>query len=82
MFRCFSTREDLSIDVSITNVGLILMKLRLFQDFGTSQNTSHNSISNFFEKIQLFEFQCCSTREHLSIDVSITNVGLTSTKTG
>ena len=26
-FPCFSTREELSIDVSITNVGLILMKL-------------------------------------------------------
>ena len=27
-FLCCSTREDLSIDVSITNVGLILTKLR------------------------------------------------------
>ena len=27
-FPCCSTREDLSIDVSITNVGLILTKLR------------------------------------------------------
>ena len=27
-FSCCSTREDLSIDVSITNVGLILTKLR------------------------------------------------------
>ena len=27
-FSCCSTREDLSIDVSITNVGLILKKLR------------------------------------------------------
>ena len=26
-FPCCDTREDLSIDVSITNVGLILMKL-------------------------------------------------------
>ena len=41
-----ATREDLSIDVSITNVGLILTKLRRFQLFSTSQN----SISNFFEK--------------------------------
>ena len=46
MFPCSSTREDLSIDVSITNVGLILTKLRSFQLFGTSQNL----ISNFFEK--------------------------------
>ena len=28
MVPCCSTREDLSIDVSITNVGLILTKLR------------------------------------------------------
>ena len=41
-----STREDLSIAVSITNVGLILTKPRWFQLFSTSQN----SISNFFEK--------------------------------
>ena len=27
MFPCYSTREDLSIDVSITNVGLTLTKL-------------------------------------------------------
>ena len=27
-FPCYSTREDISIDVSITNVGLILTKLR------------------------------------------------------
>ena len=76
MFPWCSTYEGLSIDVSITDVGLILTKLRGFQLFGTSQN----SISNFFEKIQIFEFSCCSTREDLSIDVSITNVGLILTK--
>ena len=43
MFPCCSTREDLSIDETITNVGLILTKLRKIQLFGTSQN----SISNF-----------------------------------
>ena len=30
----------------------------------------------FLKKIQIFGFPCCSTREDLSIDVSITNVGL------
>ena len=36
-----------------------------------------NSISNFFEeKNQIFGFPWCSTGEDLSIDVSITNVGL------
>ena len=39
-FPCCSTRENLSIDVSITNVGLILTKLRWFQLFSTSQSTS------------------------------------------
>ena len=40
-----------------------------------------NSISNFFEKKnQIFWFPWCSTREDLSVDVSITNVGLILTK--
>ena len=37
-FPCCSTREDHSIDVSITNVGLILTKIRWFQLFVKSQN--------------------------------------------
>ena len=44
MFPCSSTLEDLSIDVSDTNVGLILTKLRRFQLFIKIR------ISNFFEK--------------------------------
>ena len=40
-----------------------------------------NSISNFLEKKnQIFGFPWCSTREDLSIDASITNVGLILTK--
>ena len=36
-----------------------------------------NLISNFFEKKnQIFWFPSCSTREDLSVDVSITYVGL------
>ena len=80
---CFSTRENLSIDVSMTNVELILTKLRWSQLFSTSKNTRQNSISNFFEKkkkIIIFGFLCCSTRENLSIDASITNVWLILTK--
>ena len=77
-FPWCSTREDLSIDVSITNVGLILTKLRWFQLFVKSQ------ISNFElfwkKKNQIFGFPWCSTREDLSIDVSIINVGLILTK--
>ena len=44
MFPCSSTLEDLSIDVSDTNVGLILTKLRRFQLFVKIR------ISNFFQK--------------------------------
>ena len=36
----------------------------------------------FLKEIQIFWFPCCSTREDLSIDVSITNVGLILTKPG
>ena len=77
MFPCSSTLEDLSIDVSITNVGLILTKLRLFQFFVKSQNSNFEL---FQKKNQIFGFPCCITREDLSIDVSITNVGLILTK--
>ena len=45
-FPWCSTREDHSIDVSITNVGLILTKLRWFQLFVKVKIR----ISNFFEK--------------------------------
>ena len=76
-FSCYSTREDLSIDVSIINVGLILTKLRWFQIFATSQNSNFEL---FWKKDQINRFPCCSTREALSIDVSITNVGLILTK--
>ena len=76
-FPWCSTREDLSIDVSITNVGLILTKLRWFQLFVKSQNSNFEL---FWKKNQIFGFPWCSTREDLSIDVSITNVGLILTK--
>ena len=44
------------------------------------KSTSQNSISNFSEKYQILGFPWCSTREDLSIDVSITIVGLILTK--
>ena len=75
-FPFYSTREDLPIYVSITNVGLILTNLRWFQ-LVSSLSTSPNYISNFFE---ILGFPYCSTREDLSIDVSNTNVGLILTK--
>ena len=77
-FPCCSTREDHSIDVSITNVGLILTKLRWFQLFVKSQNSNFEL---FWKKKSIFfEFPWCSTREDLCIDVSITNVGLILTR--
>ena len=76
-FPWCSTREYLSVDVSITNVGLILTKLRWFQLFVKSQNSNFEL---FWKKYQIFGFPWCSTREDHSIDVSITNLGLILTK--
>ena len=83
-FPCCSTCVDLSVDVSITYVGLVLTKPGrfLFSAYGNSgygQN-SISSISNFLKKIHIFGFPWRSTREDHSIDSSITNVGLISTK--
>ena len=77
-FLWCSTSENLSIDVSITNVGLILTKLRWFQLFVKSQNSNFELF--WKKKNQIFGFPWCSTREDLSIDASITNVGLILTK--
>ena len=76
-FPWCSTYEDLSIDVSITNIGLISTKLRWFQLFAKSQFLNFEL---FWKKIQIFGFPLYSTREKLSIDASITNVGLILTK--
>ena len=59
-FPCCSTREDLSVDVSITYVRLLLTKPRwfLFSAYGNSgygQN-SISSISNFLKKITFLGF--------------------------
>ena len=74
-------REDLSVDVSITYVGLILTKSGRFFFLGIRKLgvwTEFNFVNcEFFE---IFGFPWCSTRENLSIDVSITNVGLILTK--
>ena len=83
-FPWCSTREDLSIDVSITHVGLIFTKpgrffFSAYGNSGYGQN-SILSISNFLKNFNISGIPCCSTREDLSIDVSITNVGLILTK--
>ena len=57
--------------------------LEWFQLFSTSQNTSWIQFRTFLKKKnQFFWFPCCSTREDLSVDVSITYVGLILTKPG
>ena len=70
-FHLFGTSQNISQN-SISN----LKRKKVIQ------NTSRNSISIFFfcKKNQIFMFPWCSTRENLSIDVSITNVGLILTK--
>ena len=76
-FPWCSTREDLSVDTSITYVGLILTKPgRFFFSAYGNFKYSISSISNFLKIFHISGFPWCSTREDHSIDVSITNVGL------
>ena len=81
--------EDPSVDISITYVGLILTKptYQLTISFlgirKLGVRTQFNFVNFelfFFFFFYIFRFPCCSTREDLSIDVSITNVGLMLTK--
>ena len=86
-FPCCSTREDLSVDVSITNEGLTLTKLWwfLFSAYGNSgygQN-SISLISNFLKKKFTFlGFHGVVLVKTFPLMLSITNVGLTLTKLG
>ena len=52
-FPCCIARKDFSIDASITNVGLILTKLRWFQPFVRSQNSNFEL---FWKKFKLLGF--------------------------
>ena len=75
-FPCCSTREDLSVDVSITYVGVILTKpgrflFSAYWNSGYGEN-SIPSITNLLKNFHIFGFPWCSTREDNSIDVSIT----------
>ena len=64
------------------HIGACWDLLEWFQLFGTSQNTSRIQFWTFLKKKSNFWFPCCSTREDLSVDVSITYVGLILTKPG
>ena len=64
------------------HIGACWDLLEWFQLFSTSQNTSRIQFRTFLKKNQIFWFPCCSTREDLSIDISITYVGLILTKPG
>ena len=79
-FPWCSTREGLSIDVSITNVGLILTKLWWFHFTAFLAVRRMSKFELFWKKNQILGFPWCSTREDLSIDVSNTHVGLILTK--
>ena len=85
-FLCCSTREDLSIDVTITYVGLILTKPGrfLFSAYGNSgygQN-SISSISNFVKKFHIFGFPWCIVlvKTFPLMHQLLANVGLILTK--
>ena len=75
-FPWCSSSKNLSIDVSITNLGLMLTKLMWFK----LCQKSKFEFPTFSKKNQILGFPWCSTCEDLSIDVSITNVGLILTK--
>ena len=52
-FSCCSTREDLSIDVSINNVGLILTKLWgfLFSGYGQMDRQTDTVLESSYENM-------------------------------
>ena len=58
-FPCCSTREDLSIDVLITNVGLILMKAKVISAL---RQKSKFEFRTFLKKKSNFGFPWCNTR--------------------
>ena len=77
-FPWCSTREGLSIDVSITNVGTDIDEAIVIS---AVRRKSKFEFQTFLEKKnQILEFLSCSTREDISIDVSVTNVRLILTK--
>ena len=81
------THEDLSIDVSITNVELTLIaKAKVISALQYKLKSKSKFNIELWWKNWVSNFPCCSyltnIREDLSIDVLITNVGLILTKQG
>ena len=56
------------------------LPLYITSERAVSQTNFYALLLPSFYEILIFGFPCCSTREDLSIDVSITNVGLLLTK--
>ena len=75
-----STLKVTTMHPRCRNIGACWDLLEWFQLFSTSQNTSRIQFRTFLKKNQIFWFPCCSTREDLSVDVSITHAGLILTK--
>ena len=75
-----STLKGTTLHPRCRHIGACCDLLEWFQLFSTSQNTSQIQFQTSLKKNQILGFPCCSTREDLSIDVSITNVGLILTK--
>ena len=79
-----STLKGTTMHPRCRHIGACWDLLEWFQLFSTSQNTSQIQFRNFFEKKFKFfgSHVVVATREDLSVDVSITNVGLMLTKPG
>ena len=79
VFPCCSTHEKLYSHAQITTVGLILKKAKVISAL---RHKSKFNFDLFLKEIQNFGFSCCSSCKDLSIDTSITAVGLILTKPG
>ena len=77
-----STLKGTTMHPRCRHIGACWDLLERFQLFSTSQNTNRITILNLKKKNQIFWFPCCSTREDLSVDVSITYARLVLTKPG
>ena len=78
-----STFKDLSIDVSITNVGMTLSKLGWLEAIQhKSKYNSKLNLNHFWKEKLIYSFPWCSTRKDLYIYESFTTVGLILTSWG